>query len=355
MSWKLSDAPRINRERLVRLLIAPWAVYGIVYFLGLAAVHQQYSSAGVVALRSMIGALFCAAIIMVLDSSSHRSPRSLGVLDVIAIVIATLGWIVCGNAVIDVWHPRTDGGRSLPEYFSGATISVYVMLAWLALYFDDQSRMVAARAIQAAERAKVAAVEAQLSLLSARLNPHFLFNTLNSIRVLARQGKVDDTVRMIDGLASLLRASLEVDSQQGIELHREISMAEDYLLIQQVRFSDRLEYKIEVEHLAASALVPGMIIQPLIENAVVHGMRNASNQVLVFVRSYCTNGRLLVEVENDAAPGIVPPGSECVQGFGLSNVRERLQLHYPNNHSFRVSGIPGKVVAKLDLPLEWRK
>lgn len=164
--------------------------------------------------------------------------------------------------------------------------------------------------------------EAQLETLRARLDPHFLFNALNSVAVLARRGQTESVERMVTRLAGLLRHSLESSRAQQVTLGVELEALRHYLDIEQVRYGDRLVVAIDVPDALQGRLVPSFLLQPLVENAVRHGFTGPEQPLHLAVRATATPGRLVLTVTDDGA-GLAGRG-DAGDGLGLGNTRARL-------------------------------
>lgn len=189
--------------------------------------------------------------------------------------------------------------------------------------------------------------EAKLANLRAQLEPHFLFNALNTVAVLMRND-VDSAERVLVQLSTLLRRTLDASDMQKVTLHEEIEILEAYLAIEQARFADRLTYRIDAAPDTLDASVPSLILQPLVENAVKHGLagRAAAGHIEVVARRDAE--RLCLSVRDDGR-GLTPG---VVDGVGLSNTRSRLALLYGDRHILQLDPAEGGgVVVTLDLPL----
>jgi two-component sensor histidine kinase len=199
--------------------------------------------------------------------------------------------------------------------------------------------------------------EARLMALQTQLNPHFLFNTLNAVSSLVRK-QPDAADEMICALSALLRSVLARSEQREITLTEELSFIDRYLAIQRIRFSDRLEVRRHLEPAAEIALVPTLILQPLVENAIVHGIaRHAGRGVLTLTARAESDGRLVVTVSDtgDGAPPTRPPGTPFAarERIGLTNTRARLAALYGTAATFELTHAPeGGACARLVLP--WR-
>jgi hypothetical protein len=166
----------------------------------------------------------------------------------------------------------------------------------------------------------------QLSALKMQLHPHFLFNTLGAIMVLVRQGKGREAETMLSRLSDLLRHTLDDVEAQEVPLWRELDFLRLYLSIEQVRFEDRLRVRIEAGPELSEALVPHMALQPIVENAVRHGLGQSEEPVLIHVSVARANGHLTLTVTDDG-PGCAAPAFDG-KGIGLTNTRNRLNRLY---------------------------
>ena len=191
--------------------------------------------------------------------------------------------------------------------------------------------------------------QAQLQALKMQLHPHFLFNTLNGIAGLVRDNRNKAAVEMLAGLSDLLRYTLENAGRQEVPLGEELDFLELYLNIQQMRFPDRLNVEMHVAPETLRALVPNLILQPLVENAVRHGVAPRTARGTVGVRAARAAGFLKLEVYDDG-PGL-RRGNGRAEGIGLANTRARLAQLYGADHSFSVTNrAEGGTTAALTIP-----
>jgi sensor histidine kinase YesM len=197
--------------------------------------------------------------------------------------------------------------------------------------------------------------QAQLQALKMQLHPHFLFNTLNGIAGLVRDNRNSVAVNMIVGLSELLRHTLENAGKQEVALREELEFLELYLDIQQMRFSDRLSVEMEISPEILDARVPNLILQPLVENAIGHGVASRASSGRIGVSARRDNGFLELKVYDDG-PGLKPGWQlEKSGGIGLSNTRARLEQLYGGSYRFDVHNRNGGgVEALLMLPLRPR-
>jgi two-component system, LytTR family, sensor kinase len=216
-----------------------------------------------------------------------------------------------------------------------------------ALHFAEQAR----QREKVAERLRTELVQAQLHTLRAQLQPHFLFNTLNAISALVQQDP-EAAERMIARLSNLLRHTLERAAAQEVDLREELDFVESYLEIEQARFEDRLRVRWAVDPATLEARVPPLILQPLVENAIRHGIVPRSEPGTVEITSGRRNGSLVLRVRDDGV-GLVAPGAAARDGVGIRSVRTRLEQLYGRRHSFALEAAPGGgVLAELSLPFE---
>jgi sensor histidine kinase YesM len=194
--------------------------------------------------------------------------------------------------------------------------------------------------------------QAQLEALRLQLQPHFLFNTLNSIVGLIRNDENKDAIRMTNGLSNLLRHVLERADRQEVSLREEVEFLSRYLEIQQMRFSDRLKVEMKVDPDALEAKVPSLILQPLVENAIRHGIAARDAQGEISLRAVRQNGHLKINVYNDGPT--LPAGwrVESCDGIGLANTRARLAQLYGEAARLEIGNRGERgVEARLTLPL----
>jgi len=219
----------------------------------------------------------------------------------------------------------------------------FLLLAWGALYFA----LVAAEQARIAERRegtyRRAAKAAELRSLRYQVNPHFLFNTLNSLSALVITGKTAEAERMIQTLSGFYRRSLAGDPTGEVELEQEVALQRLYLEIEAVRFPERLVVRYDIPEALGRAWVPGMILQPLVENAVKYAVAPTARAVTLRISAREEYGMLVLEVADDG-PGDGPAkGAACNGGFGigLANVRDRLAARYGDSASLTAAPAPG--------------
>jgi LytS/YehU family sensor histidine kinase len=214
--------------------------------------------------------------------------------------------------------------------------NAYPFLAWSTIYFGYKIREEWNDQKLRAEREKSLAQTAQLEMLRYQLNPHFLFNTLSSLRALLRVN-IDKAEEMITQISEFLRYSLLEGKNNEVPLFREIEIVKHYLDIEKVRFSDKLLINYRIEKLAEYYPVPVFLIHPLIENAIKHGMKSSPIPLKISINARVESGNLEIEVYNTGKwiDQQIKNDFENT-GTGLKNTRKRLEHAYPDNYTFEI-------------------
>ena len=221
---------------------------------------------------------------------------------------------------------------------------LYSLMYWFWFYFCwttaylalSYSIRVQEQERHAAELA-VKAQEAHVRALRYQINPHFLFNTLNAIAALVRDAP-DQAEEMVVQLSDFFRRSLAIEPTEDVSLREEVELQRLYLEIERTRFPNRMRFEVQLDEDSAEARVPALVLQPLVENAVKHGVAHSEEPTCVRVLSRLDGQMLEIVVENDARPTARKTSGETV---GLRNVVERLQARYGDEASFEAAELPG--------------
>ncbi len=225
------------------------------------------------------------------------------------------------------------------------------ILGWTFLYLGIKTRKEWKQQEKSTERANALAQAAQLQMLRYQLNPHFLFNAMNSIRALIDEDE-NKAREMITELSEFLRYSLDSKNYSDVPLKNEIEAIQHYFAIQKKRYEDKLEVFYDIEPHAGEFPVLSFLIHPLVENAIKYGMRTSSMPLTIQLKAKILDGALRIEVIN-TGKWIEPAGSEEQMGdstsTGMDNVRLRLENAFPNRHRFRVVEKEGKVHVQLEI------
>ena len=264
---------------------------------------------------------------------------------------AGLIWIVLAKglalALGRYYFPRFDQRFSaqLPLLLG---IGVLLYLLSVALHYVLLSLESSKEAETREQEARTLARESELKALKAQINPHFLFNSLNSIAALATM----DGRRARDmciKLSEFLRSTLKLGEQQSISFREELALARAYLEVEQVRFGARLNIEFDTDAGCEHCVVPSLFLQPLIENAVRHGIAGLIEGGTIRLRARCHQGRLSVTVQNDFDPD-APAAAK--HGLGLQNVRDRLRSLHENRARIDTAVSDDHFQVDLELPCE---
>lgn len=220
------------------------------------------------------------------------------------------------------------------RFFSGLISYLILYVAILGVGYALESRDRLARQQTETARLNEQLSRAQLESLRRQVEPHFLFNSLNAVAGLVREGRSETAVNAISKLSDFLRRVLEDSNRQEVRLDEEIEYLQKYLEVQKIRFADRLEVKLQVPADLLRSQVPSLILQPMVENAIKHGIAKRAQGGEIRVSATRSNGMLKLTVYNDG-PGLVVGGENGSSGIGISNTRTRLQRLY--GESFELS------------------
>ena len=233
-------------------------------------------------------------------------------------------------------------------YFSAG-----VLVCWSLLYFGIKSMRAARDRELRLARAESQRREAELQMLRAQVNPHFLFNALNTIRA-GVEGLGHELRDIVHSLADYLRYSLEHGNRELVPLGKEFEALVSYLKVEKARFRDELEVDCQIDDAARGVAVPGIILQPLVENAIKHGRETSSIPLKVRVNLFCPDGERVHIVVSNTGDWIESEHANKTGGIGLENLRRRLDLLYPNEHDLQITNQDGWVRVLVYLPTSMR-
>lgn len=360
-----------QRVRLILWVWLGWTIAGLFYIIQ-DTVPRLYHGGAVpwkyVFVGWMTGMYVCAALTPALLWLSNRWP--------IERRASHVAWHLCFSVVFSILAttlevpvllvlgvfpalpppPSLSAGVRIMLGFGlqGGIIRYWAVIALHTIYRSQKNAKIREREafelkVQASELAQQLAT-AQLSSLKMQLQPHFLFNTLGAIMVLIQQQKTAQAQAMVEKLGDLLRLTLEDVEAQEVPLWRELEFLRLYLSIEQVRFEDRLRVQITPSTALSEVLVPHMVLQPIVENAVRHGLGQSEEAVTIKVEAACSNGALNLIVSDDG-PGLLSsrPGRT---GIGLANTRNRLARLYGDGAHLTIEPESGRGVrVKITLPI----
>ncbi len=223
-------------------------------------------------------------------------------------------------------------GREVPipsVIIEQAINGYFFMVAWCAFYLALASATAARQAERRAARFHATAQAAELRALRYQVSPHFLFNTLNSLSTLVLRDRPDEAERMIQNLATFFRTSLTSDPTADVTLAHEIELQRLYLQIEAIRFPDRLHVSVDVPAALEGACVPGLLLQPLVENAVKYGVARARRPVTIGIAAWESEGLLHLSVTDDGDPlDAAAADAQRGTGVGLANVADRIAARH---------------------------
>jgi sensor histidine kinase YesM len=348
------DQLRSNRNVVFWTLHAAfWVAYWITQYSGALLYEKPEGYDKVLHLAAVAGFLITVPMRHVYRWLWARSPRAI----VVGVLITCLITALVLRTVINLgytyfvqpdWHFQT-----LFELFGGATSSAYLLLCWSALYFGIRYYESQQEQQKAMFRALALAQEAQLKMLRYQLNPHFLFNTLNAISTLILDNQNRTASHAIARLSEFLRYTLDQDPMKKVTLRQEIEALDLYLGTERLRFGERLRLEYAVEEVALAALVPSLLLQPLLENALKYAVSPREQGGVVRIEGRVRPPMLELSVIDDG-PGLNEEDAVLGQrrGVGLRNTRERLEVLYgPSCRFALINSRPGLRI-EMGLPLE---
>lgn len=352
-SHELRDRPASKLQRLFgsfwSLQLVGWAVYGVliyITFLTVVPPQGRFNLLLVKVSRTVAGFVLTCVMRVLYKRVGNNRPLT----TVTAIIL--VGSIAFGSLwpfgeAIGLWLMRFRFAIDWNGYPIEVLDYTSTLIGWSALYFGikywkewqaERDRTLQAQAL---------AHHAQLDMLRYQLNPHFLFNALNSIRA-----SIDEDSRrakqMVTEFSEFLRYSLLNDNSGMVTLRDEIEAVKNYLAIEKIRFEEKLQVEFDVESEAETFKLPSFLVHPLVENAVKHGLTSSATPLEIKIVARMQHGNLVVEVANT---GRMQPKSDNGSGtkIGLSNVRERLDKVYPAMSSFTLREADGWIRARIEI------
>ena len=345
---------RTNRVVLFwGLQAAGWAAYGITQYFGALLYDKPASYARVIAVSALAGFVLSMPMRYIYRHLWNRPPRTmiLGVLATCYITALALRVVI--NLSYKIFVKPDWEAHALFELFGGALSTTYLLLCWSVLYFGIKIYESQRKQEEALLKAVALAQEAQLKMLRYQLNPHFLFNTLNAISTLILDNQNRKANHAVTRLSEFLRYTLDQDPMKKVTLRQELDALELYLGTERLRFAERLRLEYAVEEAAMNALVPSLLLQPLLENSLKYAVSAREQGGLVRIEGRIREGWLELCVLDDG-PGLrenSTTGNER-RGVGLHNTSERLAVLYGENRRFTVSNCHPGLRVDMALPLE---
>jgi hypothetical protein len=335
--------PHVDRGVALWSILAFWVFYYVLNTARMAidAHDNQFDMLPRRAGVTLVGIALTIVIYAILRHLEGRSMRVLLTTAFLASIPASLAyaWVnyaafylvaQTGSMLQEVGQMHAQHESTLSVIMESAVSWYFFIAAWGVLYVALSYAAKTGAAERSAAIYRSQAQAAQLRALRYQINPHFLFNTLNSLSTLVLKQRTEEAERMIANLATFFRTSLTNDPAADVALADEIDMQRLYLDIEQIRFPERLSVVVDVPEELEDVRVPGLILQPVVENAIKHGVARSSGPVTVTIRARANGGSFHLTVEDDARGAT---GGVHGDGVGLSNVRDRLAARFDGTAS----------------------
>ncbi len=330
-----------------------WLTYGVTQYLG-AIIYSKPPGFSKVIVASTITGFFVSALLRnVCRRLWGHSPLVVVPGALAAAYVAALVWRFAVNFAYLKFLPESFWAAGWMDYASGTMSAAYLMACWIGAYFAfryyEATRLQREAALQAAALAQ----GAQLKMLRYQLNPHFLFNSLNAISTLILDQRNATANAAVTGLSEFLRYTLDQDPMKRVTVAQEIDVLNLYLDIEKLRFGARLTLLYRIEPDAMNALVPSLILQPLIENAIKYAVAPREQGGTIAIEGTLRGGRIVLGVVDDG-PGIRDAERLANgRGVGIRNTRERLQVLYGERGSVELDDARPGLAVRLMLPAEF--
>ncbi len=330
-----------------------WSAYAIAQYAGALLYGKAIAYSKVIVIASLTGFVLSAWLRLLCRWLWSKPPAVTVGLGLLGAYATALLWRIPVNlAYVTLFEEERMHFRGWVDYFSGTMSSTYLMVCWMGLYFGFHYYESMQQQREATLRHAALAQEAQLKMLRYQLNPHFLFNTLNAISTLILDNRNTVANSAVTGLSEFLRYTLDQDPMKKVTVAQEVDALNLYLEIEKLRFGQRLEIEFAIDEPASTMLMPSLLLQPLIENAIKYAVSPSERGGKIRIGGHVTGGMLQLEVSDDG-PGMV----DCSRlmngrGVGIRNTRERLQVLYGERGVAHVHNTePGLRVA-LTFPAE---
>lgn len=365
--WPTLDArpqPLVYDRGMTRILtpsfwplqLLGWSGYALISILSALAHGKEPRYLTVVLTATLTGLVLTTALHFLLKRIWQWPPGKLiAILLPVFIAIAVCLGLVTAFA-IEAYCPETCKPANWLGYLAYSASAAYITLSWIALWFGIRMQRAFSDERKRTLLAKAQAQEAQIKMLRYQLNPHFLFNTLNAISTLVLDSRNNVAERMLGALSRFLRYTLDQEPQQHVTLKRELEILQLYLSIEQMRFAERLRLDFQIDPQIEAALLPSLILQPIVENAIKYAVAKCEQGCTLSLRAakVTESGTDFLQIEfMDDGPGCARLELGLDHGVGLRNTSERLQTLYGDQHVFSVKNRPeGGVRVRLRIPLQ---
>jgi len=349
------DLTQLKRNRNLvfwSLHVLGWSGYGFSQYLGALLYGKPVPYIQAIALAAVSGCILSMPLRYICRRLWNLPPVAM-----IAGGLASAYVLACALRVIMNWFYHNYVETEWPmihwyEYLSGAMSSTYLMACWIGLYFGFRYYESLQTQRIATLQATSLAQEAQLKMLRYQLNPHFLFNTLNAISTLILDNRNGTANSAVTGLSEFLRYTLDQDPMKKVTVAQELDALNLYLDIEKMRFGERLTLDFAIDPSASNMLMPSLLLQPLIENAIKYAVSPREQGGKIRIGAHVTGGMLQLEVADDG-PGMIDATRLANgRGVGIRNTRERLQVLYGERGTVSVNNTEPGLRVSLTLPAE---
>lgn len=342
------------------LHVGGWLAFGIVNFLS-GLIHDKTPDYIVPTMAYVVWGLLVSLGLRYVYRALWQRPWWLIAAFALPALLMSGALFSSGQAIMYVNTYTTEWRlERYQDYLTNLPLALYLMLAWSGMYFGIKYYRMLQKQSEKALKATAMAHEAQVKMLRYQLNPHFLFNTLNAISTLILEGSDNTANAMVTRLSSFLRHSLYQHPAHRVSLKKELEALNLYLSIEKIRFPERLQVTQDISEDARLALVPSMILQPLIENAVKYAVAPREEGGHITIRAFTHGDQLFLSVCDDG-PGCDPSvlfgsaedDNAVGKGVGLRNSRERLRVLYGDAAGVDVRRLdPRGLCVTMNLPFE---
>ena len=362
--------PSVGHQVAILSILGFWLFYVIV--LTLRASIGDWPAQGEMAMRRIVVTIFGIGItylLYLLFQRFEEKPLSTRIITAFAAAIPAAIIIASFNHYIfNIYYPENLWDEAhveeMRKYMSQENLALkaisedaisrfFFLISWASLYltlsYAGEVRQVERKAARFAQ----AAQDAELRSLRYQVNPHFLFNTLNSLSTLVMRSQPEEAEEMILNLSKFYRTSLSGDPLEDVPLSDEVHLQNLYLDIEAVRFPERLRTQVNIPDELLGVLVPGLILQPLVENAIKHSVAHSKRPVTITISARSDGDNLILTVADDGDPRPVDLGDDGTSsGIGLANVRDRLETRFGQQASLQTVRLAeGGYIAQLTFPL----
>ena len=332
------------------LQIGGWTAYALSSFFTFLP-QSSFPIVVLLQMKLLRAALGCAITVLfrvaALQLERRQVPiRHQSIAFFVAALICGPAWLLAYVYGVELIFPGSSGTR--PSGFSRASLDyIYVLLLWVALFFGarmwNRQQQAERLVLEASSRARVA----ELEMLRYQLNPHFVFNALNSIRALIPE-QAADARRIVNEFSELLRYTLRPAPRAPVTIDDELAAIKRYLSVEQIRYDSTLSVNYDIDPGARAVQVPGFTLQPLVENALRHGRARAT-PFAIRIGARLDGDQLVLEVMNTGSLNRFLPGT----GTGLANLRERLQRWFRMPPQLTLTEESGWVCARIRIDKPW--